>query len=348
MMNQTNTLKLNAYLNECVKQGVSCGFVVGLVKKNDTWFTCVGDKQVLPTKEKTSVDTIYDLASVSKVLTTTTLILKLVEEGLISLKTPVCEVLPLFKHSKILIKHLLNHTSGFAPDIVGYKQMSEQEAYTAMYNMELEYPTGEKVVYSDVNFILLGKVIEQLKGSLQAYAQSAMFDPLNMKDTCYNPSNEVYDRLASYEDISSRGGIVKGVVHDGKAFLFKGISGHAGVFSTVEDISHFMQMVLNGGVYNGVQYLSEYSINLLKTITTPNLNEKRSVGWVVSDENYALGDYASDTTLFHTGFSGPSLLVDFKKEVGVIILTNRVHPSRESKKLLAVRNQIHNLAFLAF
>ena len=147
--------------------------------------------------------------------------------------------------------------------------------------------------------------------------------------------------------MESRGGVVRGVVHDGKAFKLGGVSGHAGVFSTLEDISHYITMLLNDGVYNGQRFFSKRTIELLQKCQTVGLNEKRSIGWVLSDPNYALGDYASDACLYHTGFSGPSIIVDFKLGIGVVTLANRVHPTRSNTKILTARNNIHNLALQA-
>ena len=148
--------------------------------------------------------------------------------------------------------------------------------------------------------------------------------------------------------MENRGGTVRGVVHDGKAYKLGGISGHAGVFSTVQDVTTYVRMLLNDGVMeNGKRFFSRRSIELLKKCQTEGLNERRSIGWVISDPNYALGDYYSDTCLYHTGFSGSCIVVDFVKGMGVITLANRVHPTRDNKKILTARNNIHNLAFQA-
>lgn len=348
MFKQNKLDQLNAYLNKCVDQGVFPGCNIAIITPTDAWVSSVGNKQIQPTVEKNDLNTIYDLASISKVLVTTTCILKLIEEGALTLKTKIAEILPDFKQTELTIHDCITHSSGLHPDINGYKSMKDdKEMLDAVNNMELNFPTGTKVVYSDVNFILLGLVVAKLKGSLDGFATECMFKPLQMKDTCYNPSPSLYSRCAAYEDIPERGGIVRGVVHDGKAFKFHGVSGHAGVFSTLEDVSHYLKMLLNNGVFKGEEFFSPRTIELLQKCSTVGLNESRSVGWLLSDPNYALGDYTSDCTLYHTGFSGPSIIVDFKHQCAVCILANRVHPTRSNVKILTARNNIHNLALQA-
>ena len=191
-------------------------------------------------------------------LVTTTCVLKLIEEGTITLKTKIADILPQFGQKELTIKDCITHSSGLPADINGYKQMKDDaEMIEAVWKMELEYPTGTQVKYSDVNFILLGLVIAKLKGSLDGYAKQVMFDPLEMSETGYRPDASLRLRCCAEEVMESRGGVVRGVVHDGKAFKLGGVSGHAGVFSTLEDISHYITMLLNDGVYKGKQFFSK-------------------------------------------------------------------------------------------
>lgn len=348
MLNEKKLEALKQYLESCVDNGTFPGCNCAVITQDEQWKCSVGYKQLVPEKEANSLDTIYDLASISKVLVTTTCILKLIEEGAITLKTKIAEILPQFCQKELTIKDCITHTSGLPADINGYKLMKDRdEMIEAVWKMELEYPTGTQVKYSDVNFILLGLVIAQLKGSLDGYAREVMFEPLEMRETCYNPDPSLAERCCAEEVMESRGGVVRGIVHDGKAFKLGGVSGHAGVFSTLEDISHYISMLLNGGVYNGKRYFSPRTIELLQKCQTTGLNEKRSIGWILSDPNYALGDYTSDACLYHTGFSGPSIIVDFKLGIGIVTLANRVHPTRSNGKILTARNQIHNLALQA-
>ena len=349
MLNQKKLDRLENYLNECVENGTMPGCNAAVVTKDETWTRSVGYRQLVPEKEVNDLDTMYDLASVSKVLVTTTCILKLIEEGKLTLKTKIADILPKFKQKELTIKDLITHSSGLPADINGYKQMKDRdEMVEAVWNMDLEFPTGSKVKYSDVNFILLGFVIAELEGSLEGYAQRIMFDPLQMNDTCYCPDPSLKSRCCAEEVMENRGGTVRGVVHDGKAYKMGGISGHAGVFSTIQDVTKYIRMLLNDGVMeDGHRFFSRRSMELLKKCQTEGLNERRSIGWVISDPNYALGDYYSDTCLYHTGFSGSCIIVDFVKGIGVITLANRVHPTRDNKKILTARDNIHNLALQA-
>ena len=346
MMRNENKKRIEALVQYMVENDISPAVSLAVITKTDSFMTYGGYKQITPEKIENEANTIYDLASISKVLVTTTLILKLMEEGLLSLKKKVKDILPKFNYPDITIKHLITHTAGFPADLANYKKMSKEEMIDAIYHVPLEYETGTKVVYSDLGFILLGLVITSIKGSLETYAQEVLFTPLKMKDTGYNPSSELMSRIASTE-VSEERGHICGSVHDGKAFKLEGVSGHAGVFSTINDISNFVKMLLQDGVFEGKQILHSATIALMTTLQTEGLNEKRGLGWILSDPNYPLGDYASARTIFHTGFTGSSILIDFEKGVGVVTLSNRVHPSRENKKILEYRNQIHNLGLLA-
>ena len=337
--------RLHAYLEGCVERHIFPGADFAIVGCEDAHLIRVGNRQIIPTIEKNDHDTLWDLASVSKVVSTTTCILKLMEEGLVHLKTKICDILPEFERKEITIRHCITHTSGMCADIEGYKQMSREELCEAIYHMPYAYEIGTKVVYSDINFILLGWVVAKLKGSLDAYAKEAVFDPLGMSHTCYQPSADKYSVCAAYEDIPARGGIIRGIVHDGKAHLLGGVSGHAGVFSTIEDLTRFVQMLLNDGMCDGKRFFHEGTIALLRKCQSETLNERRSMGWIISDPSFGLGDYFSEHTLFHTGFSGCSIMIDLDRGVGFINCCNRVHPTRANRNIYEERNNIHNLAY---
>jgi len=345
-MHNENKRKIEALVNHMVECNVAPAVSLAVVSKEETLMFYAGYKQVIPDKIENTQDAIFDLASISKVLVTTSLILKLMEDGLLSLKTKVKDVLAEFVHLDITVSHLITHTSGLPSDVINYKSMSKEEMIEAIYHVPLEYETGTKVLYSDVGFILLGFIIMKIKGDFESYAKEVLFSPLKMKDTGYNSSIEVLDRIVSTESSKDRG-VIRGVVHDGKAFKLGGVSGNAGCFSTLSDMSNFAKMILNNGRFDGKQVLHPLSIRKLTTLYTEGLNEKRSLGWVLSDESYPIGDYASEKVIFHTGFTGPSVLIDFEKEIAVITLANRIHPSRENKKIIEFRNQIHNLTLLA-
>lgn len=332
-------------MKQLAEDNAAAGMAVALVTCDEKWEKCYGYRQIVPEKEEATLDTIWDLASCSKVLVTATCIMKLIEEGLITLDTKVSDVLPELLQKEITIKECLTHSSGLPADVNGYKAMSLEEMFEAIWHIEKQPDLRGKVNYSDVNFILLGLVVAKLKGSLNEYAEEIMFKPLNMNNTCYNPASSLKARCAAYEDIAARGGVIRGIVHDGKGFKLGGVSGHAGVFSTLEDVTHYVEMMLNDGIYNGKRFFKEETMELYKTCLTEGKNEKRSIGWIISDSSYPLGHYFSEHTLYHTGFSGPSILIDLDKKIGCVVLANRVHPTRENKKILAARKEIHDAAY---
>lgn len=346
MINELRWQTLCKHLDRCCEDNVFPGANLVLINENDIKFKSAGYKQKEPLAELNDLNTLYDLASVSKVLVTATCILKLIEEGLLSLNYLVSDILPDVVEKDLTIRHCLTHTSGLPSDIANYKQMSKEELLCTCFNTTSILPKNSQVIYSDINFIYLGLIIEKLKGSLQSYAQDVVFTPCEMIHTGYNPDTSLITQCASTEYVEARGGVVRGKVHDGKAHIFNGISGHAGVFSTIQDISNFLSMMLNNGKYKGKEILSPYSIGLLQTCLTPNLNEHRSIGWVLSDRSYGLGDYFSSHTIFHTGFSGTSILIDFDKKIAASVLSNRVHPSRTNRKFYTRLNSIHNLSYL--
>ncbi|MCF0113716.1 MAG: beta-lactamase family protein [Erysipelotrichaceae bacterium] len=345
MIDYPKLQELDTLLSKCIDEGVTPGMCVSLVTPEEKWTKCYGNRQIIPSMEPATLDTIWDLASCSKVISTATCIMKLVEEGILTLDTKISEVFPDFSEKEITIKQCITHSSGLPADINGYKAMSKEEMIYAALHVKQEEEWINKVHYSDVNFILLGMIIAHYKGSLDAYAKEVLFDPLQMINTTYNPSPDVKDRCASYEDLEARGGIVRGVVHDGKAYKLGGVSGHAGVFSTIDDLTHYVEMMLNDGIWHGKRFFKEETIKLYKTCLTEGMNERRSVAWVISDPNYALGKNFSEHTLYHTGFSGPSIIIDFDRKMGLIVLANRVHPSRNNTLILTARNDIHDAAY---
>lgn len=308
-----------------------------------------GNRQIVEETLPVERDTLYDLASCSKVVATTTLILKLIEEGKISLDTPLVEILPDFGHPEITIQHLLTHTSGLPADDKGYKKThGRKEMWDFFKDMPLNFEPGTKVDYSDFGYIALGFVVEHFKGSLDKVAEAEIFEPLRMSSTCYNPKDHGLADKCVAEEVTEARGVIKGVVHDGKGYCLDGISGNAGVFSTADDLSRFVRMLLHDGELDGVRILKPETVDLLKHSFTPDLNVSRTLGWIADDRNQSDGTEISDSCLYHTGFSGTSIYVDFKRNMGIIVLTNRVHPSRDNMAIMDIRKDFHNETLKAF
>lgn len=342
---------LKKYLEESAKRGAFPGASFGIITREESLFDAVGYSQLVPEKENTDVDTIYDLASLSKVVSTTNIILMLIEQGKIALHEKVSDILGDFKHKNVTIYNLLTHTSGLPSDVNEYKKSckTREDLINKIYETELEYETGKKVLYSDIGFILLGMIIEKTEGKIDTVFENKIAKPMGMETTFYNPDLSMKTRCAATEITEERGAI-RGVVHDGKGYLLGGVSGHAGLFSIVKDLGKLCQMLLNEGVYydekskSSKRILSSDSINLMRQLHTSGLNERRGLGWQLKDKCNTMGDAASEESIYHTGFSGTSILIDFKRQLAFILLTNRIHPTRANNELLNIRRDINNMA----
>ena len=349
--------KLTELFNDAVANGVFPGANVVVVNDKETIIASFGKKAVEPSLEDNDENTLYDLASCSKVVSTTTCILLLLEQGKIKLHDEVKTFLPRFKHDGITLFHLLTHTSGLPADVVkAYELTSREELVDIVYDMDLIYETGTEIKYSDIGFILLGFIIETVSGlPLDEFAKKYIFDVLEMDSTCYNPVDK--NRCAPTElrdDEVVKNTIVRGNVHDEKAFIMGGVAGHAGLFSCVSDLQKFIKMILNRGVYRGKQFLCPATIDLIFSpmVKVPNKNylryDQRGIGWIVADGNCSAGDLASLETISHTGFTGTNIVIDRVNKVGFAILSNRVHITRANEKILPWRGRAANLIVANF
>ncbi len=281
-------------------------------------------------------DTIFDLASVSK-LFCTVVVLQLVEEGLIDLDTPVAQYIPEFAQNgkeEVTVRHLLTHTSGLRAWRPLYSLYdTPEERIAAIYADDLTDPPGTRFVYSDLGLIVLGKLAERVTGApLDELVAERITEPLGMTDTMYNPPASLHHRIAATEDMPWTGrGIVRGEVHDENAWSLGGVAGHAGVFSTASDLAVFSQMLLNGGRYGKVRILSEEMVRQAITDQNvgipPNITSRRGLGFELH-QPYYMASLDSPVTFGHTGFTGTSVVIDPLSRSFVILLTNRVHPDR--------------------
>lgn len=321
-----------------------------IVTKKKKHFGSLGHKSLIPFIEENNIDTMYDIASMSKVISTTSCALKLVEMGKIRLFDPVSKHIPEFKHTNVRIYDLMTHTSGLQPYLAGAADMkSADEVWNGILNLDLQYERGSKILYSCINYITLGKIIERVSGlGLDEFAKEYIFTPLEMKDTCYNPSN--IERCAPTElrEDKVHNGVLRGRVHDEMAYALNGVSGNAGVFSTVEDISHFIEMILNDGVYKGKRIFSKATIDLLfvpqvRETHGVYVNEEiRGIGWIIKGSASSAGELTSDETILHTGFTGTNIWIDRKNKIGFCMLTNRVHPTRNNNSTIGLRPRLAN------
>ncbi len=291
-------------------------------------------------------DTIFDVASITKVFTATAL-MKLYEEGKIGLDDPVAKYLPEFAHRDVTLRHLLTHTSGFPAWTPLYEKAgSREERLAFVLQHPLQHPPGQVYTYSDLNMITLGCVIEKVSGKkLDEYVDEVIIRPLGLKDTLFNPPLSLQGRIAATEYQPERGrGLVWGAVQDENAWALDGVAGHAGLFSTAKDLAIFAQMMLDGGSTGETRLLALDTVKLLTENQAPeSVGQKHGLGWELG-EGWYMDLLAHPSTFGHTGFSGTSLVVSPKEELVVILLTNRVHPTRQTESINPLRQQVARLA----
>lgn len=307
-----------------------------------------------PNSPATKIETMYDIASLTKVVVTTTLVEKLVEGDFpspLDLDAPVSRYLPEWAdgpqpewRAKVTVRNLMTHTSGLPP-FQEYWRTSEGKADTLrmIFAEPLEYEPGTKMVYSDVGIILMAEIIQRLTGKpLDKLAKEYIFDPLAMKNSMYNPPKALWPTIAPTEmDDRFRHRLMQGEVHDENAYAIGGVSGHAGVFSTSPDLAALCQMLLNGGVYAHNRVVKRATI---EEFIQPQAvaQHERTLGWVVPTESSSSGHYFSAHSYGHTGFTGTSIWIDPDRQLFVVLLTNRVNPTRENMKIADVRPAVHD------
>jgi len=303
--------------------------------------------------------TMYDIASLTKVVATTTLVAKLAEGDFavpLDLDAKIERYLPEWASGpqpewrhRVTVRHLLTHTSGL-PAFKEYwrTSKSKQDTLARIFVEPLEYEPGTKEIYSDLGIILVAEIIERLTGrTLEDLAKSFIFATLGMKDTMYRPQKKLWPSIAPTEiDDTLRHRLVQGEVHDENAFAIGGVSGHAGIFSTAPDLAAFCQMLLNGGVYAHQRILRRATV---AQFTTPQQlsGGTRTLGWAVPTEGGSSGHYFSAHSFGHTGFTGTSIWIDPDRQLFVVLLTNRVHLTRENMKIAKVRVALHDAVMQA-
>lgn len=333
--------KIEKFLSDAYKDNVFPGCCCSIINRQNIERYCVGYKTHIKPVEKNQIDTLYDLASLTKVVGTTPMILKLIQEKYISYQTPVYKILPMFTNKNITIFHLLTHTSGLPADF-DWEMNEDKKAIIqriCYYSHQVDH--GKKVVYSDLGYIILGEIIEILtQQSLQQILSKKIFQPLEMFNTGFCPQE--IDKCAPTEYSSHVHYVLKGEVHDHKAFMMNGVAGHAGVFSNIFDLEHYARMILNYGKYKNRTFLDEQYINDMFTNFSPMHEIPRGIGFLTYAPDSLFSSLNSVKTIAHTGFTGTSMLIDLENQVAIILLSNRVHPSRKNTKILDWRSEFHD------
>lgn len=294
---------------------------------------------------------IYDIASLSKVVGTTTAIMLLYDQGRISLDAPVSRYLPDFSGGEkdlVTVRELLTHRSGLpAGRDIWRLTHDPAEAKRIILSTPLSFHPGQYYEYSDLGADVLGMIVESVSAQpLDEFLGDYVFHPLGMYQTLYTPPDSLKSRIAPTEIAPPRGYPIQGEVHDENAFAMGGVAGHAGIFSTAADLSVFAQMMLNGGEYNGVRILAESTVTMFTTRAAGH----RALGWDTPTGSYGSGHYLSEDAFGHTGYTGTSMWIDPDRGMFVILLTNRVHAARALHPLQViadVRSDLSDAASLS-
>jgi uncharacterized protein YbbC (DUF1343 family)/CubicO group peptidase (beta-lactamase class C family) len=345
----------DAPIEQAVKDGLIPGAVLLIGHDGKIVYRkAYGERALLPKREPMTVDTLFDAASLTKVIATTPSVMKLFEQGKIRLNDPVTKYLPEFQGgaSDITIRNLMTHFSGLRPDLDLEPPWSGYE--TGIQRALIDKPAGPpgvRFVYSDINFILMGEIVHRLSGkSLSEFAREYVFDPLGMHETSFLPSSDLKPRIAPTELDKRTGQPLRGVVHDDTSRYMGGVAGHAGLFTTADDLAKFAQMMLNQGLAaDGTRIFSPLTIEKFTTPQSPpDQPILRGLGWDIDSpfssnrgELFPIGSYG------HTGFTGTSIWIDPTSRSYVILLANSVHPHR-GKSLTSLRSRIATMAAASF
>ncbi len=357
---------LNARLDSIVQvalaEGAAPGAALivgrhGRIVHNRAYGRIAGDANAAAVTDSTR----YDMASLTKVIATTTAAMIMEERGLLDIDKPVSYYLPEFDapdKAAITVRNLLSHNSGFRSGAPLWRESRTDRAFLAAMNERpLAYTPGDSSVYSDWNLIITGVIIERLAGKpLDVFLQENVWGPLGMRETGFNPlalgpmppdsdctaalrdNHPLLPLIAVTEmDTVYRRRMIHGIVHDENACALGGVAGHAGLFSSARDLATFAQMMLNGGEYNGVRILRASTI---ARWTAPQTRWARALGWQSPSPGASAGRYFSPRSFGHTGFTGTSIWMDPERGVFVVLLTNRVHPTRANMRHEPLRRDV--------
>lgn len=345
---QFDFAKVDELINTAVKEKVFPGAVLLVWKDGNVLYEKpYGLFTYEVNSQKVTTETIFDLASLTKVISTTTAAMICIDRNLFSLDDKVINFIPEFgvnNKENITIRNLLVHNSGLAAWKKFYgRGLDENGVLEEIFNSELEYKTGTKMVYSDLGIITLGKIIEKVSGlSLDEFSKKEIFEPLKMNSTFFNPVDSLKNFCAPTElDNYWRNKLLRGEVHDETAALLGGVAGHAGLFSTANDLSKFMEMMINKGIYNNQRIIKQETVDIFTQKKSDQ--SSRGLGWdTKSEKGSSAGDLFSMISFGHTGYTGTSIWADRSRNLFVVFLTNRVYPSRENTKIISFRPRLHD------
>ena len=346
--------RLNDLLSGLVDTGATPGAVV-VAGSHDTVLAerAAGRLSYTADADPVTTDTIYDLASLTKIIVTTPLVMRLYETGRLDLNAPVSRHVPEFAggaRDHVTIADLLAHCGGLLWWTDLYRQARDLPTAGAMRfylericELPLDYEPRTRTVYSDLGFILLGAVLEQVTGaSLDRLAEDEIFLPLGMREIRYNPPATLRSRIAPTEDDPEQGGVLTGVVHDENARGLGGVAPHAGLFATAQSLVPFAQMWLAEGAAGDGRVFDSATIHRFSRRALLVDDSSRALGWDTPTPGSSCGNRFSSASFGHTGFTGTSVWIDPEQDLFVVLLSNRVHPTRENIQLAELRPEFHD------
>ncbi len=344
-----------AAIEEGVSQEVAPGFVVGLWEKcvpHQIQVTAAGNRRILPSSLPMGVESVFDLASISKVIATATLAAVLVERRWLSWDTPVSALIDQYPYPEIRIKHLLSHTAGFTAWEPFWQKLRERFAphplnavsvlarqrvmRELVFSVRPVHPSEVIAVYSDLSFLTLGFALEEATGlSLDQAVMRNVWIPMGITGAHYRGTRKDDERIVATENCPWRGTVLQGQVHDDNCWAMGGYGGHAGVFGSVRDVLYFAKRLVEG-------FLSPEVMTRIWSRTSLPKGCDRTMGWdTPSGDHPASGPLFSRHSIGHLGFTGTSLWIDPEAELAVALLSNRVHPTRENIKIREFRPKLH-------
>ncbi|MBI3882179.1 MAG: DUF1343 domain-containing protein [Verrucomicrobia bacterium] len=323
---------LDTTITEAIARTSAPGAVLHLEHAGESYEKSFGLRAVTPAREPMTTDTIFDAASLTKVIATAPSVLLLVQDGRVKLDDAAKKFLPEFTgdgRDEITVRRLLTHTSGLRPDT---DLKDQRDGYDTGIRLALAEkplkPPGTEFKYSDINFELLGEIVQRASGvPLDEFAARRIFRPLKMSDTGFNPPTNQLARIAPTE--RDNGQMLRGKVHDPRARKMGGVAGHAGLFTTAADLSRFARMMLNGGTLEDARIFKPETLALMTSVQTPpSLASKRGLGWdIATSYSKPRGEFFPEGASFgHTGFTGTSVWIDPASKTFVILLTSRLYP----------------------
>lgn len=323
--------KTQKKIEEMLKGNVFPGVSYTFIDKDKIESQLIGSAAILPEREALRDGLLYDLASLTKVVVTTTLLLQLHEEGIVNFEDPVQDYLPAFPSDEVTLRHLLTHTSDLKGYIKNRDALSAEELAAALIGLEPGENLGKKVVYTDTGLILAGFIIEKLTGrSVAENFEERIKKPLAMTRSTYRPTDPLDCVPTQNHPIR---GVIRGAVHDPKALVLGGHCGSAGLFAPMSDLIRFVQMLLHFGEWEGKQILRKETVRTLLQDWGGVPGQPRSLGWNLFQE----GD---DVVLWHTGYTGTFMILDPERQGAFVLLSNRVHLEDRRPEWIAVRDEL--------